>query len=124
MASANAVAKKPSVNEVAHILARAHKNADPDIVQIFWVEDPKGLEVRLVEVSTSVGSTGTVMPFRFTARADLGIPYPSVVVLLSPEELQMLRDQELSLPDAWGPSPKLVEIGLRAHGVRDREGRS
>lgn len=100
-----------SVNDVAKELAKAHKAADPDIEQIYLVEDPKGSEVRLVEVSKTVGNTGTVMPFRFAARPDLGVHYPSVIVLLSPEELALVNDRELSLPDAWGASPKLVKIG-------------
>jgi len=100
-----------SVQDVAQDLAAAHKRADPDIQQIFMVDDPAGAEVRLLEVSGSVGNTGSVMPFRFTARPDLGVPFPSVVILLSPEEKEQLDRQELQLPDAWGSSPKLVLIG-------------
>jgi len=100
-----------SVDEVAKKLAKAHKKADPEIEQIYMIEDPAGAEVRLVEVSGSVGNTGTVMPFRFGARPDLDVPYPSVVILLSPEEKVLLDRKELELPDAWGPSPRLVPIG-------------
>lgn len=100
-----------SVNEVAKSLAMAHKQADPDIQEIYVIEDPAGEEVRLVEVSSSVGYTGSVMPFRFDARPDLDVPYPSVVVLLSPEEKVLLDRKELELPAAWGPSPTLVPIG-------------
>ncbi|WP_437630701.1 hypothetical protein [Sorangium sp. So ce854] len=99
------------VDEVAKHLAEAHKKADPDIQQIYMVEDPTGAEVRLVEVSGSVGYTGAVMPFRFAARPDLDIPYPSVVILLSPEEKTLLDRKELELPDTWGSSPRLVPIG-------------
>ena len=35
------------VDEVAKHLAEAHKRADPDIQQIYMVEDPTGAEVRL-----------------------------------------------------------------------------
>jgi len=99
-----------SVDEVAKNLATAHKKADPDIRQIYLIEDPTGKEIRLVEVSTSVGFTGSIMPFRFAARPDLDVPYPSVVILLSPEEKDLLDRRELELPDAWGPSPRLVPI--------------
>lgn len=99
------------MDEVAKHLAKAHKKADPDIQQIYMVEDPAGTEVRLVEVSGSVGNTGTVMPFRFSARPDLDIPYASVVVLLSPEEKDLLDRKELELPDSWGVFPQLVPIG-------------
>ena len=100
-----------SVDEVARILARAHRKADPETQQIYMVEDPAGAEVRLVEVSGSVGNTGAVMPFRFSARPDLDVPYPSVVILLSPQEKALLDTHELELPSAWGPSPRLVPIG-------------
>lgn len=99
-----------SVEEVARDLAAAHKRADPDIQQIFMVPDPAGAEVRLVEVSGSVGNTGSVMPFRFSARPDLDVPFPSVVILLSPEEKDQLDRQELHLPEAWGTSPQFFPI--------------
>lgn len=75
------------------------------------VADPAGAEVRLLEVSGSVGNTGSVMPFRFTARPDLDVPFPTVVILLSPEEKELLDRRELQLPASWGPSPELVPIG-------------
>jgi hypothetical protein len=100
-----------SVADVALELAQAHKQADPEIQQIYWVRDPADNEVRLLEVSGSVGNTGSVMPFRFAARPDLGIPYPSVVVLLSPEEKSLLDSNSLSLPANWGQPEDLRKIG-------------
>lgn len=100
-----------SVEEVARDLAAAHRRADPEIQQIFMVADPEMAEVRLLEVSGAVGNTGSIMPFRFTARPDLDVPFPSVVILMSPEEKELLDRQELHLPDTWGASPKLVPIG-------------
>jgi hypothetical protein len=99
-----------SVFDVAKHLAEAHKQADPEIEQIWMIEDPSGSEVRLLEVSGSVGNTGAVLPFRFTARPDLDVPYPSVIVLVSPEEKAQIDRSELDLPSTWGPSPKLVRI--------------
>lgn len=57
-------------------------------------------EVRLVEVSGSVGSSadGEVLPFGFRAWPDQGIPYPSVVVLLSPSEWKRVQTGTLALP--------------------------
>ncbi len=79
-----------SVEEVAKDLAHAHRQADPDIQQIWMSEDPSGREVRLLEVSGSVGNIGAIMPFRFSARHP-DVPYPSVVILLSPEEKSQPR---------------------------------
>lgn len=91
-----------SLDDVARNLANAHREADPDIKRIFQIVDPAGKEVVLLEVSDSVGFTGSIMPFRFAARPDLGIPYPSVVILLSPEEEELLDKKELEFPDTWG----------------------
>jgi hypothetical protein len=99
-----------SVDDVARELATAHKEADTEMHEVFQAEDPSGREVRLLEVSDSVGNTGVVMPFRFNARPDLGIPYPSVVVLLSREEKTQLDAGELALPSTWGLSPNLKRI--------------
>lgn len=99
-----------SIHEVALILAQAHRNADSEIRQIFLANDPAGKEVRLLEVSDSAGNTGAIMPFRFAARPDLGVPYPSVIVLVSPEEKESLDNKELHLPESWGDSPELLSI--------------
>jgi hypothetical protein len=100
----------PTTHEVALTLARAHRNADSDIQQIFLAKDPTEQEVRLLEVSGAVGNTGSIMPFRFAARPDLGVPYPSVIVLVSPEEKESLDNHELRLPESWGTSPELLSI--------------
>lgn len=104
------MASMRTIQQVAQDLANAHRKADPDITQIFMIDDPSGTEVRLLEVSGSVGFTGSIMPFRFAARPDLDLPYASVVILLSPEEKRLLDEKELGLPDAWGPSPQLQQI--------------
>ena len=100
-----------TVEDVARELAAAHRDADSDIQEIYFYPDPAGEEVRLVEVSGSVGNTGEVLPFRFAARPDLGVPYPSVVVLLSPEEKQALDSKLLALPANWGNPLDMRRIG-------------
>ncbi|MBI3206695.1 MAG: hypothetical protein HYZ29_34490 [Myxococcales bacterium] len=90
-----------SVLEVAQWLAEAHMKDDPATTDVFVAEAAD--EVRLVEVSGSVGP-GTpreVLPFRFAANPDKGVPYPSVVVLLSPAEWEAVQRGELALPSGW-----------------------
>jgi hypothetical protein len=53
-------------------MAESHRKEDPATTAVFLAEDPA--EVRLVEVSRSVSSAGEVLPFRFAARPDLGVP--------------------------------------------------
>ncbi len=103
-------AKRPPLTDIANELADAHREADPDTLGVYLAPDPSEQEIRLVEVSRSVGTTGEVLPFRFGARADQGIPYPSVVVLLSPEEWEQLSAGKLQLPATWGPVEALVEL--------------
>lgn len=90
-----------SVFEVATELAQAHRAEDPSTDAIY-LSDAEG-EVRLVEVSGSVGSSagGEVLPFGFRARPEQGIPYPSVVVLLSPAEWKKIESGALTLPRGW-----------------------
>ena len=100
-----------TVLEVAESLARSHRREDPATQAIYLAPAPADDEVRLVEVSGSLGSTGEVLPFRFTARPDQGIDYPSVVVLLSLDEWQDLLDGKLKLPPGWGEPSILKKIG-------------
>jgi hypothetical protein len=97
-----------TILDVAKRLAAAHQTEDPTTSDVFLAESED--EVRLVEVSKSVGTTGQVLPFRFGPRADQNIPYPSVVVVLSPAEWELVRKGELKLPDGWGDAISLKKI--------------
>lgn len=88
-----------SLLEVAARLAGEHRNEDPGTKWVYLSEAPD--EVRLVEVSASVGNSGEVLPFRFGPDPALGIPFPSVVVLLSEEEWEQVRAGQLHLPPGW-----------------------
>lgn len=99
-----------SLDEVARELAEAHREADPTTQAVYLALDPAGREIRLVEVSGSVGTTGEVLPFRFGPRVDQGIPYPSIVVLLSPDEWKQLEAGQLELPESWGRAAALVPL--------------
>jgi hypothetical protein len=98
---------KPIV-DVAKQLAEAHRQEDPATKAVFLAEDP--VEVRLVEVSGSVATAGEVLPFRFAPRPDLGVPYASVIVLLSEDDWARIERGELALPPEWGTPEKLKKI--------------
>ncbi|OGQ11652.1 MAG: hypothetical protein A2138_09235 [Deltaproteobacteria bacterium RBG_16_71_12] len=95
------------VMEVAQVLANAHRAEDPATTAVYLASDPRGSEVRLVEVSASVESTGEVLPFRFRSSPEKGVPLESVVVLLSEDEWRRVQAGELHLPDGWG-SPEAL----------------
>lgn len=96
------------VDEVAKELADAHLKEDPDTREIFLAHHDA--EVRLVEVSGSLAPSGEVLPFRFAPSPDHGVPYASVVVLLSPADWERVRSGELSLPPDWGTPAQLKKI--------------
>ena len=99
-----------TVPEVAAELAKAHVADDPQTTAIYYVEGIDD-EVRLVEVSSSLGDNGPgeVLPFRFQAQPEDGVPYASVVVLLSPSEWESVGKKELFLPPGWDPA-KLKKV--------------
>jgi len=104
------MAPTKTVLDVARELAEAHRAEDPETDEVYLAtaED----EVRLVEVSRSVGPTkgDKLLPFRFVQRPDLGVPYDSVVVLVSPGEWESVRAGRLSLPVGWGSAVDLQKI--------------
>lgn len=100
-----------SVFDVAHDLARAHKSEDPDTEAVYLAQSPNApTEVRLVEISGSLGNAGEILPFRFAPRLDLGVPYASVVVLLGLEDWERVKRGELALPAGWGQPEDLKKI--------------
>ncbi len=97
-----------TISEVALELATAHRAEDPETKSVFLANNEN--EVRLVEVSGSVSSGGEVLPFRFASRPDLGVPYPSVVVLLSEDDWLRVERGDLALPAGWGRPEALQAI--------------
>jgi hypothetical protein len=100
-----------TVPEVAEEFAKAHKEDDPQTTDVYFVEGVDD-EVRLVEVSGSLanGGPGEVLPFRFTAQPAEGVPFPSVVVLLSPSEWDAVAHDKLKLPAGWDKA-RLKKVG-------------
>jgi hypothetical protein len=88
-----------TVPQLAEELAKAHVEDDPKTTDVYYVEGVNHDDVRLVEVSSSLDNTGPgeVLPFRFQAQPEKGVPHASVVVLLSPSEWEAVRKDELRL---------------------------
>jgi hypothetical protein len=99
---------KSAIFDVAIELAEAHRKEDPGTLAVYLAESNN--EVRLVEVSGSVGDSGEVLPFRFAASAEHDVPYPSVVVLLSEADWKRVEAGELELPSDWGAPKDLRKI--------------
>lgn len=87
--------------ETARKLAKAHKENDPDLKSVYLAKDPKEIEVRLIEVTASVATTGEVLPCSYRPDPKEGIPLPSVVILLSPAEWEQYDSGKMKLPEGW-----------------------
>jgi hypothetical protein len=98
--------KEQEYRATAASLASAHRREDTSTDEVFLFPDPHLADVRLLEVSGSAPRSGDVLPFRFDARPDLGVPFPSVVILLSPDEWKDVQDGKLKLPPDWDLSKK------------------
>ena len=90
-------------------LAASHRAADPDTRFIFLNPDSTEREIRLLEVSASAPTTRELYPFAFDERRDLGIDFPSVVLLLSLTEWEEVNHGQLALPQGWERA-RLVEV--------------
>ena len=90
------------VAAVARLLAGEHMAEDTDMKTVLW--HPAANEVRLVEVSGSVPSTGAVLPFRYAPTTD--VPYRALVILIGPEDWERVRNRQLDLP------PEFTEVAL------------
>jgi hypothetical protein len=87
-----------TVEETARLLAEEHRREDEEMRDVFWV--PATDEVRLIEVTSAITDRNEVLPFRFTADGP-DVPYPSVVILLSPGDWQRVEASQLPLPPSF-----------------------
>ncbi len=97
-----------TIEAAAAELAQLHRENDPETTDVYMI--PTVAEVRLLEITGSVGPVGDLLPFRFSARPELGVQYPSVVVLASPDEFERLKRGELLLPKDFGRWEDLKKV--------------
>lgn len=112
----------------ANILAKQHIKEDNFTTNI-WIS-PHPEEIRLLEVSASSPSCGEIMAWKYAPAPDYGIDLPSVVILIHPDEWEMIQRGELQLPDGWdipfltslynGKDPRKTELkkDLRQLNIR------
>jgi hypothetical protein len=95
-------------DEIARRLAESHSIHEPSLTRIVRFvsqdEDRPDEPIKLVEVNAEAVESG-VMPVHFGPSGM--IPYPSVVVELTPSEYDALQSNQLSLPSDWRPGEEL-----------------
>src|SRR5438552_3535274 len=102
--------------EVAQKLARVHYDVEPGMTRIFTiaeipeVEDLPGTPIKLLEVNAGTVPAG-VMPLYFGPVPASGIPYPSIIVEVTPVEFEQIQSNKLRLPDGWTIGEELPRSG-------------
>lgn len=92
--------------EAARELARRHFAVEPGISRIFTIldgtvdEELPDVPIKLLEVNEATVPAG-VMPLYFAQAPATGIPFPSVIVEVTPEEYERIESNALSLPPGW-----------------------
>ena len=97
------------VREYARKLAAANAEAEPTITDVYWF--PSGDEIRLVELDSDAIPNDCIAPFYFPEDPEEGIPMPSGIALIRPED----KDR-LSPPDHWGSWDDAEKVWSRAGG--------
>ena len=96
--------------EVLKKLAESHYRIEPGITSIYTLWEKPEYEalastpVKLLEVNANTVESG-VMPLGFDPVPMSGIPYPSVIVEVTPAEFEKIQRKELALPDGWTLGP-------------------
>ena len=86
-----------AVRKEAETLAKANRDADPEIEAVYFF--PDDAEIRLVEVARDALPTDsdTVEPFYFAPSPADGLHFTSAIALIRREDVHALR-----LPPGWG----------------------
>lgn len=121
-----------TIREQAEIFANLHIKLDGGITYIGWAEHPE--EIRIVEVSkievTSQEPGDIAWSWSYTPCPQIGLDVKSVMILLSPQEWEMIQNNTIFLPEGWnketlitlydGEDPRKTGLknGLRQLNIR------
>ena len=106
--------------QIAKKLAKAHYAIESSITHIYTITDKVHVtdtanvpiepdnSIKLLEVNADTPASG-VMPISFGPSPE--IPYPSVIVEVTPAEFEKIRSQELKLPSGWNIGQELPKDG-------------
>jgi hypothetical protein len=99
----------PEKDDIARVLAEAHRTLEPTItriVRLVSANEADGSEpIKLLEVNTATSPTG-IWPIAFTPDPP-DVPYGSVVVEVTPGEYDRIVGQTLPLPSGWSLGDEL-----------------
>lgn len=108
----------PDKDAIAQLLATAHSEGEPTIVRIVrLVGDNEGElrePVKLLEVNPVTSPSG-IVPIAFGADPPT-VPYPSIVVEVTPDEYARVQSGQLVLPREWRLGVTLYEAPVGEAG--------
>jgi len=92
-------------DEVARNVAESHYRVDSAIQRIIRLVDPAREDsmnepIKLLEVNSETIAAG-IQPVYFPPHAPSGVPYPTLIVEIRPEEFDQIDEGRLSLPNGW-----------------------
>ena len=93
-------------DEVARHLAHLHYDVEAGMTKIFRVMASPDREsraeepIKLLEVNEYTSPSG-VMPLGFGPSPGSGVPFPSIILEVTPEEYERIESRELALPPGW-----------------------
>jgi len=93
----------PSKEDVATDLIQAHFQVEPHLTEVWRIrgenEGSPTEPIKLLEVNDATVATGSIMPFSFAPTAD--VPYPTIIVEVTPEEFEAVKSDPTKLPRGW-----------------------
>jgi hypothetical protein len=96
----------PSKDEAARALASKHFEIEEGMTRILRLraaaeaEECEGEPIKLLEVNAATVPSG-IMPLHFGPAPASGVPYPSIIIEVDPEEFERIESAELTLPNGW-----------------------
>ena len=99
-------------NAAARNLADKHFLVEDGLTRIFRISDSADVEraptepIKLLEVNVNTIPSG-ILPLRFGPMPASGIPFPSIIVEVTPEEFERIQANDLKLPNGWTVSEEM-----------------
>ena len=91
-----------TIQSAARELARGHANSEPGIQEIYLF--PSEEEIRLIEIDATTYPSEAITPFYFRRDPVNGLPFPTAIALIRPEE------RRLPPPEDWGEWDQATRI--------------
>ncbi|MHB1426356.1 MAG: hypothetical protein ACYC3I_24600 [Gemmataceae bacterium] len=106
----------------ARELAKKHYEVEDGLMRIFRltgkaeVEASRSEPIKLLEVNENTVPSG-VMPLHFGPVPAIGIPFPSIIVEVTPDEFTKIKKRELKLPKDWEIGEELPKTAVTSGGA-------